>query len=193
LNIEEYQKAYNLAKENYEQNKNNPYHIHGYFTCLSNNNNNENLLLNDIEKKQILQELLTNLEKNESEIGKSMSYRLNAEYQAFVENEEDYAIQLINQAIEKFNDDIYPLFTKFSICERFNRIQDMENVIEILEGEIGKGSRFYKNLLKNKAILLAKKGNLTEALRLVNSIKYPENVLSKIKTKIERYAQQYSY
>ncbi|MBV2240594.1 hypothetical protein KQR57_04085 [Bacillus inaquosorum] len=82
--------------------------------------------------------------KNESEIGKSMSYRLNAEYQAFVENEEDYAIQLINQAIEKFNDDIYPLFTKFSICERFNRIQDMENVIEILEGEIGKGSRFYK-------------------------------------------------
>lgn len=192
-NIEEYQKAYNLAKENYEQNKNNPYHIHGYFTCLSNNNNNENLLLNDIEKKQILQELLTNLEKNESEIGKSMSYRLNAEYQAFVENEEDYAIQLINQAIEKFNDDIYPLFTKFSICERFNRIQDMENVIEILEGEIGKGSRFYKNLLKNKAILLAKKGNLTEAIRLVNSIKYPENVLSKIKTKIERYAQQYSY
>ena len=190
-NIEEFEKAYVLAKENYEQNKNNPYHIHGYFNCLS-NNNSENII-NETERKLILKELLTNLEKNESNIGNSMFYRLKSEYLAFVESDEVNSIHLINQAIEKYNDDIYPLFTKFSICERFNRLPDMEKVIEVLEKEIGKGSRFNKIFLKSKAILLAKKGDLTEALSIVSNLDYPENVLTKMKSKLERYAQQGIY
>lgn len=180
LYIEEYGKALELAKQNYEKEKNNPYHIQAYFRCLIRQGIN-----GGSESK--IEELLENLSKVKSEKGKEMYLTAKAEYLAFYKNEEELSVALINEAINQFPNVYYSRLVKFNICEKFNRIDDMKYIVETLEAETDKGSHFYSIFINLKAIYLAKIGLKDEALKLVlGSIRnYPENSLDKIIKQIE--------
>jgi hypothetical protein len=68
LNIEDYDSAFDLAKENYNSEKNNPYHIQSYLKCLLIKSNNK-----DEASKTILF-LLEQLKKNPNEKSLEMYY-----------------------------------------------------------------------------------------------------------------------
>ncbi len=181
LYIEDYDKALELAKQNYENERNNPYHIQAYFSCIikaDRNSHNEALIL----------ELLKNLEKIKTEKAEEMYLRSKAQYLAFYKNQEENSLNLIDETISKFPDVIYPKLVKFDICDRFNRIEDMKEILDQLEDSI-KRYQYFSNAITNlKAIYYAKSGNIDDALNLIINIKnYPESAKEKLLEKISKY------
>lgn len=180
IDIEDYQEALTLAKENYENNTTNPFHIQAYFNCLISNPK-----FNTTE--EIFENLLADLEKVKSEKAKEMFMTSKAKFLAFLKTDKVGAINLINDAIAQFPNVIYPKLTKFDICSKIADINGMEESINLLEKEIDNHSFFYKELIRVKCIFLAQTGKLQEALVLLDrKLKnYPEVYIKKLKQKLE--------
>lgn len=188
LNIDEFDTAYEIAKQNYEndKNKNNAYHIQAYFQCLSNMNTAS---ISQEEKKKKLQELIFNIEKIKSEKAEGIYHEMQAEYMAIYENDHDKAISMLDYAIKKYKDNMYPLFTKFRISEKLDLHDTMKECIEEMDNKISKRSKFHNLYLKNKAIYLAHIGN-NEAISTISLLKnYPETARNRILQKIEKLLQ----
>ena len=183
INIEDFENAIELAKENYEHDKNNPYHIHAYFRCIFNSPHNT-------ENTKLLKELLKNLDRIKSERANEMFLTCSAEFEAFHNNDKNKAFQLINDAIRIYPKVLYPKFTKFLICEKFNEFDIMEETIKEIEVEItSKKSAMYYRLLWLKVIYFARKNNKSEIDNLMQIIakNYPKDAVEKLKQKISQY------
>lgn len=128
INLERFEDALTVAKENYDNDKRNPYHIHAYFLCLIKNDE-----IDLKEKNDILKELLDNLEKTTTDFGQELFIRCSALKKAYMDNDEDGAFALINSAIKKSNSPIYSLQDKFDICERTRKYDEMNDVIQKVE------------------------------------------------------------
>jgi hypothetical protein len=183
IDIEDYQEAVTLAKENYENNTTNPFHVQAYFNCLINSPK-----INSNEK--ILEQLLTDLEKVSSEKAKEMFMNAKAQFLAFCKFEQQNALNLINDTIALFPDVIYPKLTKFDICSKFKDIDGMKESISMLKQEIDSKSYFYKSLIRSECIFMAQDGKLPEALRLVDTKlkNYSDQYRKKLKQKLEQLA-----
>ncbi len=153
-NLQQYEDAMGLAKENYYLYSDNPYHIQAYFDCLINtyykNPNNE-----------LLQELLIKLARIQSEKAQSMHGRCQALFYAYVEQDYDTAIYTVNQAITDFpKDKKYALIVKFDIAELFNDFETMESIIE----ELAQDKNGVNNVTICKCKLYAAKGESEKAV-----------------------------
>lgn len=189
LNIEDFDTAYELAKQNYENDTNNPYHIQAFFQCLSNTNETE--LLPYEEKVQKLQELLGNLKKIKSEKADVMYMEMQAEFMAVFEGDPESAIPVLDRAIDKYHDNLYPLFSKFRITQRLDLREEMRSTIEEIEKRVTKRSKFHNLFLKNKAIYLATIGDAVQAFSMVAQLRnYPENAKNRVLQKLEKLLQQ---
>ena len=123
INLERFEEALSVAKENYENDKNNPYHIHAYFLCL--------IKTDDIQSyKDVIDELIENLGKITSDFGKELKARCDALYAIYIDKDLELALALIDKAIEESNYPIYALQDKFDICEHSRSFADMEVVID---------------------------------------------------------------
>lgn len=183
INIEDFESAIELAKENYTSDKNNPYHIHAYFRCLFNSSHSD-------ENIDLLKDLLKNLDRVKSDRAREMFLTCSAEFEAFYNNNMDKAFQLIDEAISSYPRIIYPKFTKFLICDKFNKIEIMEHIIKVIEAEISSPkSAMYYRFLWLKSIYLARINNKLEVdkLLLLISKNYPETAIQKLKQKINQY------
>ncbi|MBC8415505.1 MAG: hypothetical protein H8E11_03655, partial [Candidatus Cloacimonetes bacterium] len=179
LNLEDFDKALDLAKTNYCNSKNNPYHIQAYFRCLINSEKNS-------ENSKIIKELLPNLDKIKTDKGKEMFLQAKAQYYAFFKNDKLKAYQYVEQAIYDFPNVHYTYLTKFDICERFDDILGMKDAIKYLEGKVRRQNFLYNTLLGRKAIYYSKTKDIKKARDLLKEIKnYPENALERLHTKIE--------
>lgn len=183
IDIENYQEALTLAKENYENNTTNPFHIQAYFNCLINSskiNSNE----------QTLEQLLTDLERVNSEKAKEMFMTAKAQFLAFFKSDQQGALNLINDTICQFPDIIYPKLTKFDICSKFNDIDGMKESISMLKKEIDNKSYFYKSLIRSECIFMAQSGQLSEALQKVDTRlkNYSDQYKEKLKQKLKQLA-----
>ena len=108
-NLQQFEEATGLARENYYLYSDNPYHIQAYFDCL----------INTYYKKpenELLYELLVKLGKIQSEKAQSMYGRCEALYLAYVEQDYDAALSQVNQTALDFpRDKKYALVVKFDI------------------------------------------------------------------------------
>ena len=92
-----YQDALNLAKENYENNPENSYQIHGYFRCLV---RKRNLERNDFS---VLEELMTAMKNNYSDKHEELYSAMNIEYQAYIKHlSYDRMYELIRKTESQF-------------------------------------------------------------------------------------------
>lgn len=179
--VEDYNKAFILAKENYTKEPNNPYHIHAYLTCLL---KADKRMQNESE----IDKCLENLDGINSDIAKEMSLRGQAQYWAYYKNNETKALEKVEQAINKFTDSIYPKFTKFDICVKFDNLQEMEKVIKDLEKQISRKSYLTNVFLSMKVRYLIKSNKCDEAKMIVKSMKnYPETSINRLKQLIDRF------
>ena len=152
-NLQQYEKAMGLAKENYYQYSDNPYHIHAFFDCLINTYYND-------PKDDLLSELLDRLGRIRSEKAESMYGRCNALYLAYVEKDYDAAIKEIDDTITEYpKDKKYALTVKFDIARLFREYAEMENVIAELERDKTSNN----TIIVCKSKLLAAKGQVEEA------------------------------
>ena len=128
-NLQQFEEATGLAKENYYLYSDNPYHIQAYFDCLINTYYKQ-------PENELLYELLVKLGRIQSEKAQSMYSRCKALYAAYVEENYDSALTLINQAIIDFpRDKKYALAVKFEIALLFSKIDTMQEAIKELEAE----------------------------------------------------------
>ena len=180
INLQEYDKAREQAKKNFDNDMNNPYHIQAYFTCLIRSEKND-------ENRKILIELIDLMSRVNSDIAKEMLLRLKAQYEAFYNDDEELALALIEQAIDEYPKLQYALLIKFDICDKFNRVEEMERIILKLR-RINNQS-YMNNIVYYEAVILAKKGKLEDAILHVekNLKNYTDEAIERVKIKLEKY------
>jgi len=185
INLEEYDKAYNLAKENYETEKNNPYNLQSYFRCLI-----KSSTISIRDKKEELRKLLESLKNNLHEKAKEMYMTAKAQFNAIVENDQYGALNDVNDAISAFPKSIYPPLTKIEICRKFDNWDELEKTLDLIEENFSPDADIFSKLsfLSAKATLIAKKGSKKESIKFIEAkIKnhVSESVYNKIKEDID--------
>ena len=180
INIEEFDKALDLARQNYNESRNNPYHIQAYFICLIRSENK-------YEHEQKVIELLKNLEKITSDKAKEMVLESLSLYYAIYKRDKEMAMKKINESIDKFPFSPYNLLTKFELCERFRDFDEMKLVLDYLNKIIHKKSNLYTAYLQRKATYLAYIGRKLDAQKILSDLRnVPKNILSRLYSKIEQ-------
>lgn len=158
-NLQQFEKATDLARENYFLYSDNPYHIQAYFECLINTYYKQ-------PEDALLYELLVKLGRIQSEKAQSMYTRCNALYLAYIEQDFDGALFEINNAVIEFpRDKKYALVVKFDIAHHFNEVNVMRETIKELEAE---GSN-NNTVIICKSKLLAKQNKIDEAIQLFSA------------------------
>lgn len=155
-NLQQFEEATGLAKENYYQYSDNPYHIQAYFDCLINTYQGR-------AEDELIFDLVEKLRRIRSEKAKSMCGRCSALYLAYVERDYEAALVEINETIMEFpKDKKYALSVKFDIARLFHDYDEMERVIQELERD---GSN-------NNTIVICKSKFLADQKRVDEAIAY---------------------
>lgn len=180
LNIEDYESAYELSKENYKNYPNNPYHIQAYLKCIIKKPKTD-------ENKEIVEELLESLlDKKNSSTAKEMYIRGKAWYSAYYLENKEEAISLIDEAIEMYPNSIYSYLEKFDILYKFDELEEIDRFIEEFKNEYNTGEKHKKNLVLHMQVRInIKKKNKELAEYYLNQLKdYPEDLCKRLKDKI---------
>jgi tetratricopeptide (TPR) repeat protein len=183
LNTEQYSEAFTLARENYYMDKNNPYNLQSYFRCL--------IKLEGPKQKNELKNLLQDLEKNQHEKAHEMFMTAQAQYYAFVDNNDFKALKVADDAIAAFPKNIYPCLTKLELLRRTNNISDLEKTIKDIETKYDPESDIFSKLpyLSAKCILYAKTGQKEQALKILNKEicnNFSENIYKNLLAEIDK-------
>ncbi len=85
----------------------------------------------------------------------------------------------------------YARIVKFDICERFDMLDEMRQIINFFEQPEYK-NKYHNNIISFKAILLAKEGQIDEAVDFFrgNIRDYTEDAKDKFIAKLERYKDE---
>lgn len=111
--IEDFKTAFALAKQNYEDNASNPFHIHAYLKCIINSGNWQ-------DHRDLIKRLLNGLRDASATFERAgeMMLSTRAQFEAYCLNDYDAAINTIDDAINQFRDSPYPILTKIGILFR---------------------------------------------------------------------------
>lgn len=180
LNIEDYESAYDVAKENYENYPNNPYHIQAYLKCLIKKEKRE-------EYGKIIQELLKDLKNIISETSNEMYIRGKALYEAYYNDDKEEALANINRAIQEFPNSIHAFLEKFDILYKYGNVKEIEESINEFKIKCNfENSHKKKSEYHMLVRLEIKKGNKELARTYLNNLKdYPEDLYKKLEKQIE--------
>lgn len=180
IGMQEFQTAKELAKENYSNYKDNPYHIQAYFSCLIRSERN-------IENRTILEELIENLSKINTDVAKEMSLRCRAQLSAFYDDDQENALSLITEAINANPNIQYARIVKFDICERFGLLDEMKSILEYFEKKEDR-IKYQTNIIIFKSFIKAKEGHTDQAIQFFkeNIRNFTEDAKNKFVAKLER-------
>ncbi|MBJ8350238.1 toll/interleukin-1 receptor domain-containing protein [Streptococcus zalophi] len=177
--MQDYNSALELAKSNYENFKNNPYHIQAYFTCL--------IKSDTPNKNDILKQLINTMKIINNKVSDEMALRLEAQYNAFIEGDYLSAIENIDRAILANPDIQYARFLKFDIVERFNKIDEMKEILDYFsDPELQ--SKHHNNYVCMKSIVISHEKGAREAKRFFheNIKNYTEEAKERFIGRLER-------
>ncbi|MFA5004611.1 MAG: TIR domain-containing protein [Candidatus Omnitrophota bacterium] len=189
IHTSQYEKATDLAEENYQLEKDNPFHVQAFFDCLIKNEKRKP------ETVKKLEQLLRSTKLIKSDKGEEIDFYLRAQFEAFINNKKESALQILEEGIAKFTNAIYFELAKFDIYETFNDIEGMQSAINVLDSKINEKSYHYNSLIKREAVLFAKQGFLDKALDLINKKlrNMPEEALIAIASKIKKVYGESNY
>jgi Tfp pilus assembly protein PilF len=160
MQSDEYEKAFGLARENYNHRPSNPINANNYFTCLimkprSNENKNE------------LEKIIERLTLNQSEQAQEMTDSMRARIVAYYDDDKEKSMNLIEHAIQRYPDIHYPKLTKADLAAYFEDVEKLREAVDALERVTGPNAQTYRTVVKYKAMLLAMDGKLDLAEKLI--------------------------
>jgi tetratricopeptide (TPR) repeat protein len=162
ISIEQYDTALDLAKQNYENEKTNPFHIHAYFNCLLRSGN-------CADNRVLLEDLLKNLQRLPSERAQEMVMGCRALFWAYVDNDRRNSYRIAKEYCQKYGHLLYPYMTMFDIAQHFRDIAEMKESLQKLSAEVDRDSKFSHALVFRKAILATFEGNRDEGHKILDN------------------------
>lgn len=160
MQSDEYDLAFDFAKENYRNRPGNPINANNYFACLIMKGRSK-------ENHAELQGIIDRLAMDPSDRAQEMANSARSRLVAYYDNDENRSLALIEEAIAKFPAIEYPLLTKAELAANFGNLQALREAVELLERKINRNAQTYRTVMKFKAILLAMSGDLHQAKQLV--------------------------
>lgn len=161
MQSDEYELAYDLAKENYQNRSSNPINAANYFACLiMKNKTNEN--------REELQRIIDRLSIDPSERAQEILDSAKARLIAYYDNDEHNSMMLIEEAIHKYPGVTYPCLTKAELAIYFKNREKLQEAVETLEKLTRPNAQTFRTFIRFKAMLLAMNGDIHLAKQLVS-------------------------
>lgn len=182
LHTEQYDKAIVLAKESYDTNKDNPYHIQAYFNCLINSEGN------DTKNTDELRKLIDELYQIGSEISVEMAKISEAIWFARCKKDMTHSLTIINNTIANDPRSPYALLAKFEIFQRFNNLDGMKETLVQMDDLKKRGLIYSESVTISKATYQAYLGDKNTAYELIDNglQNFPLGSKNMIKKRIDK-------
>ena len=179
LYIEEFDKALEMAKDNYEANRGNQFHIQSYMNCLL---NSETVL----EHQSVITGLIGELELINSNQSREMMYIARGLVEAKINSNMTKAYNFIDDAIAINPAVHYPYFAKFDIALKFRDTETMLDTLADIK-KLAESRTFSQDtIIKYEAYCMAITGNIKGAENLISTKldNYPPDTIAKLNTKL---------
>lgn len=185
VQVEEFDKALEYAKNNYLENKGNQFHTQAYFNCLINSESTP-------ETQRMLTELISNLRTINSDQSNEMADIADAIFKSKINKNKTGACDLIGDCILKHPNNHYPILTLCDIGIYWKDKEILQRGIRLLKALPEEKQRSIRTINKYEALLLALQGKKSEALLLINKDldRYPIESKEKIIKRITDYSNQ---
>ncbi|MES9899733.1 MAG: TIR domain-containing protein [Sedimenticola sp.] len=183
MQIEEYDKAFEMAKSNYMDRPGNPININNYFTCLI---HKEKTPENRIE----LDAVFYKLDIDPSDQAQEMAISAKSRLLAFYDHDYERAFEEIEKAIDRFTNNNFPLLTKADLAVYARDIKKLREAIASLEASLSRRAQTYRTFQRYKACLIALEGDADSARRFImKELKgLGENASNRLIHKVEELA-----
>lgn len=184
VQIEEYDKAKEFAKRNYEDNRGNQFHTQAYFNCLINCETPKDY------QSQLLS-LISNFRTIDSEQSNEMADICESLYAAKIENNRTKATDLIDDTIHRYHENHYPLLAYCDIAIKYSDIEMLKEGIKKLDNLMNIKSISSRTINRYKAFLSALTGDIQQAFLLIEKdiSRYPIDSREKIKNRLNECAK----
>ena len=182
----DYDKAYFLAKDNYENNKGNPYHIHAYFQSVLYQKNDT---LTEESKMAILERLLNDFEKIDSPSARNMYLMSKAKYYMEFKGDIKTAENTLNEAKTEFpSDNTYLLLFQVDFFEKTKNLHALKDVRRhmLTLGFNKPESNYYNDYLKAEIFINAIQNNIIECRSILNRLTVSESMKNNISERAAR-------
>ena len=185
VQLEEYDKALGFAKRNYEENRNNQFHLQAYFNCLINSED-------PVANRTQLERLITELRFIDSEQSREMADIAEALFQAKVANDRQAALDKINDCIAAYPGNHYPILTYCDIALKYSDAGLLGDALSRLNQISKEKDLSARTVNKYKAFLMALEGNVQGALKIIESdiSRYPNESKTRLISRIEAVAKR---
>lgn len=171
INMQDYDIAYDLSKQNYNEYPDNIYQMQAYFDCLIHKLPLDSFQLQDVH------DIIKNAENIYKTNATDIYFQLKAKYYAFIEKEKSEAIKIINEGLKKYPKSFYLCKDLFDIYRKYEDIHGMEIAFSQLSSIPNEGNANFNIALKcREAYLKAYKGVSPIAIGL--SLKSSSNYLT---------------
>jgi tetratricopeptide (TPR) repeat protein len=158
--MEEWGEALVFARENYNQFPSNPFFVSAYFNCL--------VQQQPRDRRAELESLIEALDAINSDQAKEMVASARCQLAAVYDGDQVKALKIIDDAIDAFPNNLYPVVTKLDVCVRFRNKAGIERCVNILGKEKGQNKTFYIHLKRGEAILAALNHDIRTAIAIVD-------------------------
>jgi tetratricopeptide (TPR) repeat protein len=162
---EEYDRAFDLAKESYYDFPSNPISVLAYFEVLLNKYKISQY--NDIGLVHEMDATLKSISRISSEKGREVEACMRARYSYYVQHDDVGALQVINEAIQLFQRSQYPLLAKMELGISLRSTKVIDDALVMFRVRKFDEQRANEQV-KAELFLLALRGSSSEALGRVD-------------------------
>jgi len=184
IRLYEPDKAFNLAKESYDDDPSNIYFAQAYFKCLLAKYTNTK----DSHYIEHMNHIINTSIISDDERDISMLFCMKAEYEYYINKNIDNAYNILNKCISDFPKNIHTLFTKFNISEREHDTEIMSRVQKTIKENIKDLEQYNDIITRNDILILAHETTQQKTLEKIDRLpnEYSESYKEKIKDAVMR-------
>lgn len=161
VQLEDYELALGYARRNYEEHRDNQFHIQAYFNCLVNSRE-------AAANSSILKILIESLKTIDSEQSNEMADIASAIYLAKVEGNKNEALDKIQDCVDSHPNSHYPLFAMCDLAIKYRDISLLKTGISIIQSMNRSNDVSSRTMNRYNAYIYALQGNIENALKTIN-------------------------
>lgn len=162
MQSDEYELAYELAKQIYIRAPNNPINANNYLSCIFQKDKNQ-------ADRSLIEEIVGRLESDPTDRAQEMYSSARAKILAHFDNDVKGAYNLLEETIRRFPEVTYPILTLADLAIQFKNTDKLKQAIALLDDKESKNSQTYRSYIRYKSIYIAMTGDCGKAISLAKT------------------------